>query len=127
MEDMRELVTVEQVESLFRVLAIAGPLVGAAVGAALGSRRRMVRCGAFRGLGIGSLAVLNYALWRMFTALTERNGLDSVANLLLNLGIFVVLGLVGGVLYGRLTRRSAVETASTSPGGANGSKNTGSR
>jgi len=123
-DDMRELVTVEQVEGLFRALAVAGPLVGVALGAALGSRRGVARNGALNGLGIGSLAVLNYGLWRMFTALTERNGLDSVANLLLNLGIFIGLGLIGGILYARWARRGDAVSGDDPREGGDGGQDT---
>lgn len=104
MDDMREIVTREQVETLFRVAALVGPLVGLVIGALVakaGSSRQLV----WRGLAIGLVATLNYGLWRMYLAIADRLGMDTVRNLLLNVVVFAVLGVVGGVILAVLGRR----------------------
>ncbi len=106
MNDMREIVTVAQVEGLFRVLAVGGPLLGAMVGILMGRTRRSVGRYGLAGACIGLLASLNYGAWRLYLAISERLGMDTVANLLVNLGLFVAVGCVGGVLYGRWHGRS---------------------
>lgn len=105
MNDMREIVTVAQVEGLFRVLAVGGPLLGAMVGILMGRTRRSVGRYGLAGLSIGLLASLNYGVWRLYLAISDRLGMDAVVNLLVNLGLFVAMGCVGGVLYGRWHRR----------------------
>ncbi len=58
------------------------------------------------GLAVGVLAgVGNYALWTTYNAITQKLGLDTVANLLVNLGLFVAIGIVGGVGVGIYTAR----------------------
>lgn len=102
---MRELVTVDQVERLFRLLAVAAPIVGGVLGAAYGLRRAAPARWSATGAAIGLLGTLNYGLWRMYCAITNHYGLDSVRNLLINLSLFVLLGLVGGIGYGLWERR----------------------
>ncbi len=70
----------------------------------------------------------NWLLWRMYSALTDRLGLDSVANLLLNLAIFVSIGLCAGVAYGLMLRRHAGAVAAAEVpggGGRHGEEDTG--
>lgn len=51
-----------------------------------------------RGIAIGLLVGGgNYALWTVYNAVTAKLGLDTVANLLVNLGLFVALGAIIGV------------------------------
>ncbi len=51
-----------------------------------------------RGLLIGVLVGAgNFALWNGYNAITDKLGLDTVKNLLTNLCLFVVLGVVIGV------------------------------
>jgi hypothetical protein len=131
MDDMRELISIEAVERLFLAAALGGPLVGLLVGAAVGLRRRAVSRGAARGLLLGALGTANWALWRMYSALTDHFGLDSVLNLLLNLGIFLVLGAAAGLVIGAMMRKRAhAETGGPRPaggsGGANDTQNPGS-
>ena len=53
---------------------------------------------AVRGLLIGVLVGAgNFALWNGYNAITDKLGLDTVKNLLTNLCLFVVLGVVIGV------------------------------
>jgi len=104
MDDMRELVTREQVETAFRVLALMGPVAGGAAGFLYGRLRR--RSGLAVGVLLGCLGALNYGLWRLYLAVTDRLGMDRVSTLLANLGIFIVLGVGGGLFFRRLHAQS---------------------
>lgn len=98
---MQEIITRQQVDSLFLALAVAGPLIGAGIGWFCGRR-------AFTGLLWGLLLSANWVLWLIYNALTDRLGLDTVRNLLVNLGLFVTLGaVVGCVAAIRWRRRNA--------------------
>jgi len=52
----------------------------------------------------------NFALWTLYNAITERLGLDTVKNLLVNLALFVVLGVVIGLGVGRYAANKAPES-----------------
>jgi uncharacterized protein YneF (UPF0154 family) len=103
MDDMREIVTVEQMDRLFLVLAIAAPVIGAAIGAFVARKQNPGR-GVLRGLVIGLLGPANLVMWKVYNALTDRMGLDTVKNLLVQLGLFVGLGLVIGFVSGYVMR-----------------------
>ena len=105
MDEMREIVTVEQVNRLFLLLAIAGPIVGLLLGAAFGARRRQTRSWAISGFLVGLLCVLNLVVWKVYNLLTDRMGLDTVKNLFVNLALFVGLGAIAGLVYGYYARR----------------------
>ena len=111
MVEMRELIEVGTVERLFRLLAVIGPVAGLLLGLILGSRKRSLQTFALRGFLIGLCGTLNWILWRLYNALTDRNGLDSVGNLMLNLGLFVLLGAGLGVILGK-TQKKTVENPS---------------
>lgn len=50
------------------------------------------------GLIIGLLVgVGNYVLWTVYNAITDKLGLDTVKNLAVNLGLFIVLGILIGL------------------------------
>lgn len=106
MGDMREIVDVGAVGKLFAVLAVVLPLVGTVVGALWGRKRGNVRHGAGVGFAVGCIGILNELMWLLYNTLTERNGLDSVRNVVVNLILFVVVGLGIGVLAGRVMRQS---------------------
>ena len=82
---------------MLSVLVLA-PLVGLAWGWA--SKR--ARQGLVTGLLVGAG---NYALWTVYNAVTDHLGLDTVKNLLVNLGLFIVLGTVLGAGVGFLSAR----------------------
>lgn len=100
-DDMREIVTVEQVQRLFLLLAVLAPLFGAALGAAIGARQRRPGPGARTGLLIGMAGPTNLALWMLYNAITDRLGLDTVKNVLVNLAVFALIGLAAGVAWAR--------------------------
>lgn len=95
---MKELIDEHQARQIMLVFLFLAPLVGLAWGA------RAKRVGP--GLLLGVLAGAgNYALWTVYNAITEKLGLDTVKNLLVNLGLFVVLGVVVGVGVGLFAAR----------------------
>lgn len=89
---MKELVTRPQADLIFTAL----PLLGAAVGIGVGLARRRP---AWTAAGLCALGV--GVLWRVFNAIAERLGLDSVANLAANLALFALVGFVAGRLWRR--------------------------
>lgn len=105
MDEMRELVTVEQVDRLFLLLALAAPPLGAGLGALAGMRRSVAGRGAALGFAAGLLGPANLGLWKAYNAITDRLGLDSVANLVVNLALFVVLGVLAGLAVSHIMRQ----------------------
>lgn len=95
---MQEIITASQVDALFLALAVAGPLIGAGIGWARG-RRPLV------GLLWGLLLTANWILWRIYNTITDRLGLDTVRNLLVNLALFVALGAIAGYIVALRVRR----------------------
>lgn len=101
MGEIREIVEMPAVERWFALLAVAGPLLGVSLGAGLGARKGTLRSGALSGLWIGLLGTLNWGLWRLYNALTDMNGLDTVRNVLVNAVVFVAIGAGIGLVAGR--------------------------
>ncbi len=86
----KELISLHQANLLMLAVLVLAPLVGLVWGAA---KKRLVP-----GLVIGLLVGAgNYALWTVYNAITEHLGLDMVKNLVVNLGLFVVVGLLVGI------------------------------
>lgn len=75
---------------LMLAVLIGAPLVGLVWGAAT---KRVVH-GLVVGLCVG---VGNFVLWTVYNAITDRLGLDTVKNLLVNLALFLVLGVLIGL------------------------------
>ncbi len=111
--DMRELIDAEQVSRAFNVLALVLPPIGLLVGWWYGGRRGAHRRGAILGLMSGLLGPLNCALWRVYNAITDSIGLDTVRNLAINLVLFLVVGAVIGVGTGVALR--SVDAMSEGP------------
>jgi MFS family permease len=95
---MKELIDEHQVHLLMLGVLLLAPLVGLVWGA----RSKRIGPGLALGLLVG---VGNYALWTVYNAITEELGLDTVKNLLVNLGLFVVLGIVAGLGAGFFAAR----------------------
>ena len=87
---MKELIDERQAHLLMLAVLFAAPLAGLIWGALM---KRLAR-GLVTGLLVG---VGNYALWTVYNAITDKLGLDTVKNLLVNLGLFVVIGVVAGL------------------------------
>ena len=96
--EMKELITVRQADCLMLAVLVAAPLIGLAWGVAV----KRVRYGLAWGAGIG---IGNFLMWHAYNAITDRLGLDTVKNLLVNLGLFVAVGLIGGIAAGLAARR----------------------
>ncbi len=105
MGELHEIVSAAAVGRLFDLLAIVCPLLGMGLGAIVGSRRGRLRSDMLNGLTIGLLGTLNWALWHIYNALTDRNGLDTVRNLVINLLLFVLLGGIIGLVASRFLFR----------------------
>ncbi len=86
----QELITAHQAGLLMLAVLIAAPLVGLLWGAAT---KRLVQ-GFVVGLIVGGG---NFALWTIYNAITDRLGLDTVKNLLVNLAVFVFVGIASGL------------------------------
>ena len=54
----------------------------------------------------------NYALWTVYNAITDRLGLDTVKNLLVNLALFVFIGILAGGTGAWWSRRSGADEKS---------------
>lgn len=86
---MKELIDPHQAHLLMLGIAIAAPLIGLA----WGWFAKRLASGLIIGLLIG---VGNYVLWIVYNAITDRLGLDTVKNLLVNLALFIALGIIIG-------------------------------
>ncbi len=108
MNEMRELVTVEQANNAIKMIALALPVLGLLVGATVGATRRQLGRGLLGGVLVGLCGPAMLLLWRMYNAIVGVYGLDSVRGLLVNLSLFVAIGLVVGVVVGLVWRRANV-------------------
>jgi hypothetical protein len=54
---------------------------------------------------VGGPPVLLWVMWRVYNAITSRLGLDTVANLLVNLALFVIVGALCGAGWAWLMAR----------------------
>ncbi len=93
---MQEIVTVEQAERVIRAAAIALPLLGLLLGAAVGAVRRRIGRGLVSGLLWGAVGPATWGLWLLYNGVIGVYGLDSVKGLLINLALFVGIGLLVG-------------------------------
>lgn len=99
MGDLNEIVTVTGIERLFGILVIILPVVSVISGIVIGKRRKQLRSGLAQGLCWGMIGPLNWVLWRLYTTITNYNGLDTVRNLAINFVVFVLIGIGFGVGY----------------------------
>jgi hypothetical protein len=95
---MKELITVEQMNHIVLALLVAAPVIGLILGAVA----KRVKMYLLAGLAIG---VGNYILWTIYSAITNRLGLDTVVNLAVNLGLFIVVGVIVGIVLGKMSAR----------------------
>jgi len=87
---MKELIDPHEAHLLMLGVLVLAPLIGLAWG--YFAKRLLL------GLVVGLLAgVGNYALWTVYNIITDHLGLDTVKNLLVNLCLFVVIGVAVGV------------------------------
>lgn len=94
---MKELIAPGSVEKALLFFAVAGPLVGVIIGAFIGAHSRNAAPSVISGILIGAIGSLIYGMWRVYGAITNILGLDSLANLGLQILIFAIFGAVLGV------------------------------
>lgn len=111
---MKELITTAQANRAIAIIAIALPIAGLVIGAIAGAVRRRVPRGALLGLICGLSGPAIWVMWRIYDGIMGRYGLDSVKALLINLALFVVVGLLIGLAAGLVWRR----LVTTAPGEA---------
>ena len=109
---MREIVDVAVVERVLLLLAVAVPAVATLIGALAGARTRRALIGAAKGLSVGILGPLCYGLWHLYSYLVRYDpatgyvGLHKPSVLFINVAAFAAFGVVIGLIYGRILRRS---------------------
>jgi hypothetical protein len=104
--DLHEIIDGPTVDRISLLLAIALPPLLCAIGAMVGTRYEAARRGARIGLMVGMLGPVNLVLWRLYNLITDRLGLDSVANVFVNLAVFAIIGLAAGLLIRRMITKS---------------------
>lgn len=87
---MKELIDPHQAHLLMLGVLVLAPLIGLAWGYLVKRFPLGLTLGVLAGAG-------NYALWTADNAITDKLGLDTVKNLLVNLGLFVVVGIAVGL------------------------------
>ncbi len=112
---MQEIVTVGGITRLFVALAVLSPIIGigwAVVGVARGRDRRQIR---YTALLIGLCGPVNGCLWQLYNLLTDLNGLDTVRNFAINVSVFLVIGLIVGIVLGRIQPSQDVDASAVLP------------
>lgn len=100
---MKELVDPKSVERVFCFLAVAGPLMGLIFGALFGAHEKRAARRVIAGVLLGSIGSLIYGMWWLYNVITDAFGLDSVANLGLQLVLFAALGAILGAVALRIS------------------------
>jgi 4-amino-4-deoxy-L-arabinose transferase-like glycosyltransferase len=100
-----ELVNQAGVERILDLLALLLPIAGLLAGV-LAARRRAgpASRSIVRGLAIGLLGPLIWVLWHVTSTIQSRLGLDSVAALFIDFGMFIAAGFGVGYMIGRRNR-----------------------
>jgi hypothetical protein len=101
--EMKQLVDPNAVERVLLFVAVAGPLVGLIIGALVGAHEKCAARRVIAGVLLGGIGPLVYWMWRLYGAITNTLGLDSVANLALQLIMFAALGALLGALMLRVS------------------------
>ncbi len=100
---MTEIITRPQADLLLNAVLVLG-LVLAVVGALTASRRKTSLV--WGAIAWGGPLVLAWALWRLYNGITDRLGLDSVLNLVVNAVLFIIVGMVCGFVWARFGARN---------------------
>ena len=101
---MKELITRPQADTLIWGVAAFGVILGSL--AALLARRRGQSAGKY-GILVGGPLILCGVLWPLYNAIEDHFGLDSVAALALNGGLFVLIGAACGFGWTALFRKKS--------------------
>jgi len=99
---MKELISPRTVENVLFIIALAGPILGLIIGALSGVRGSL-KARMLGGLAIGLLGPVIFGAWRLYNAIADSLGLDSVANLLLQILMFAILGAALGIAGFRIS------------------------
>lgn len=108
MEEMREIVDINAVDTAIKVAAIAFPLLCMAVAVAGGSARGSLRPSLLRGASVAVLGPLVLVGWLYHTWITRYDpetgyfGLDKVWVLVVSFLLFVAIGAAYGIIAGRV-------------------------
>lgn len=100
---MRELIDPRAVERMLAFLAVGGPLAGLMFGALLGAHEAHSGRRVVAGTLIGALGTVVWGMWHVYGAITDKLGLDSLANLGLQLVLFAATGAAVGVCIARIS------------------------
>ena len=92
----RELVSAEAVGTAIAVISGVGLLLAIAFGVMARGR-----AGLIRGALLAGCAALLFPLWLVYNRIEDALGLDSVAALLINLTLFIVVGIGAGIALRR--------------------------
>jgi len=106
---MKELITYDQANKLILIATVVIPIVGLVYGVVAKRLKTGIAWGLIVGIG-------NLIMWKVYNAITDSLGLDTVKNLLVNLGLFISIGLVGGFLAAMAGRRKKSQDDSSSGG-----------
>jgi len=77
------------------ILPILCTLIGLIWGVIYGNRNKYL----VRGLSIGLAGPIILVLWIMYNSITDSLGLDTVKNLITNLLLFIIIGIILGFFY----------------------------
>ena len=99
---MRELIDPNAVEKGLLFAAVIGPLVGLIFGTIFGAHERCAWPRILAGALIGGLGTVIYGMWRVYGAVTDSLGLDTVLNLCVQLVLFAAFGAVLGLILFRI-------------------------
>lgn len=115
MNDFREIVDIAQFARAIAAVAVIVPVLALLVGGIMGSRRGDLKRGLVKGAAIGALGPLVYVLWLLYSYLVRYDpqtgyvGLHRVSIMLLNVAIFLVVGVVLGLVFSRIFRPVTTE------------------
>lgn len=105
---MKELIDAHQAQMLMIAVLIVSPIIGLVWGVIA----KRPAAGFLVGLAIG---IGNFILWTVYNAITNSLGLDTVKNLLVNLALFIVVGVVIGGVIGARSRRNGSSGEDATP------------
>ncbi len=99
---MKELVTTAEVNRLFVLLALLVPVPALLATLAIGRVKKVPPWWYRAGILVAVAAPLNLLLWKLYEHNTNALGLDTVKNVVVNLVIFTIVGVTGGVVIAKL-------------------------
>lgn len=121
---LHEIVDLERVDTVIVLIAVAAPVLGLLIGALWGRARKAMETGVTRGLAFGLLGPVVLVMWRVYKYMVRYDpesgyvGLHKISVLLINVALFALVGVLLGVIYGKLLgphRRPLHEEAQDRP------------